>query len=187
MILAEHRDTIVRLFGEQVYNNLENAASETVAYPVMPECHIAFDDVIGIQTKEINGVNHFRANVCATAILSSDDLKVYYMIKWNHDSSKPGGNHLGQCLEDLSNKFILDRTPEGELVTEPYGDIGEEFFSQNKYTFYFEDKILQRNFSGIWTFKIQIRSNDDTRIICEESVEIDWNRLMLGYKQITAH
>ena len=105
--------SICQSFGENVYNDMLDAAKPVPTKVVTPKCYISFDNKIW----ENNDLYYARVKACA--ILSSTDLKIHYLLKWDRDTSKPGGNHLGQLDDDLSGRFINDRDSDGNLITNP--------------------------------------------------------------------
>ena len=170
-IFEYYEESIRQSFGDDVYQDMVNAAKGNLEDVIIPKCYIQFDNKVW-KDNEL-----YRARIKVCAVLPSTNYKIHYLLKWDRESSKPGGNHLGQMDKDLSGSFIDDRDAKGNLITNPDTDTADSFFSSNRHVFYFEDVIGQTDPSGVWTFKITINDETDSTVIAEKSTEIYWDIL----------
>lgn len=175
-IFENYEASICLSFGKSVYQEMLDAAKDVPVHEKTPKCFITLEEGVW----KDNDLYRARVKVCA--ILPSTDYKIHYLLKWDKDSSKPEGNHLGQLDDDLSGRFLNDRDYKGNLITNPNTESADNFFSSNRKVFYFEDVIGQIQPSGVWTFKITIKENTDHTVIAQNSIEIDWDNLIHSKK-----
>lgn len=155
--------TLMSIFGKEICDGINNGVTR-------PKCRI----VVNFNKRpfrDVDGTQHLV--ISPIALLTDPQQKVYYLLKWDSVEARPGGNHLGQQVNNYEGRFVEDKDAQGRIITSP----DSTAFYNGRLVFFFNDNIVQQGLRGVWTFKVLVVDNQANTILAEDSVSFDWDTL----------